>query len=246
MNRTKEKVYLVLEDGSSYQGFAFGAEKKQYGEVVFNTSMTGYQEVLTDPSYAGQLVVMSYPLIGNYGLYLSHNESNSVQVAGFVVRDHCLTPSNRELNDTLSQYLSQHNIPGIYGIDTRAVIRRIRNNGVMMGVVTKEEPTKVLHKWGDVAAYGEIDFARRVTSDSGYTWTGDMELPESSKRYRIIVVDYGLKYNILRLLQTRNCSVIVMSANSSAKDILEQKPDGLLLSPGPGDPALLKNMVFHL
>ena len=144
INNRAEKVYLVLEDGSFYQGLAFGADKKQYGEVVFNTSMTGYQEVLTDPSYAGQLVVMSYPLVGNYGIYSNHNESDAVQVAGFIVRDYCLTPSNGESDKTLGDYLGEHDIPGIYGIDTRAVIRRIRNHGVMMGVVTREKPSRAL------------------------------------------------------------------------------------------------------
>ena len=215
INNRVEKVYLVLEDGSFYQGFAFGADKKQYGEVVFNTSMTGYQEVLTDPSYAGQLVVMSYPLVGNYGIYSNHNESDAVQVAGFIVRDYCLTPSNGESDKTLGGYLGEHDIPGIYGIDTRAVIRRIRNHGVMMGVVTREEPSRALLQWDEVGSYGEIDFVKKVTTDLGYAWRGDAERDDNSKGYRIIVVDYGLKYNILRLLKARNCEVIVMSANSS-------------------------------
>ena len=246
INNRAEKVYLVLEDGSFYQGLAFGADKKQYGEVVFNTSMTGYQEVLTDPSYAGQLVVMSYPLVGNYGIYSNHNESDAVQVAGFIVRDYCLTPSNGESDKTLGDYLGEHDIPGIYGIDTRAVIRRIRNHGVMMGVVTREKPSRALLQWDEVGSYGEIDFVKKVTTDLGYAWRGDAERDDNSKGYRIIVVDYGLKYNILRLLKARNCEVIVMSANSSVMEILDKKPDGILLSPGPGDPALLDRMVSNV
>ena len=143
-------------------------------------------------------------------------------------------------------YTWSHDIPGIYGIDTRAVIRRIRNHGVMMGVVTREEPSRALLQWDEVGSYGEIDFVKKVTTDLGYAWRWDAERDDNSNGYRIIVVDYGLKYNILRLLKARNCEVIVMSANSSVMEILDKKPDGILLSPGPGDPALLDRMVSNV
>ena len=139
------RSFLILEDGSVFPGFSFGGERQMSGEVVFNTGMTGYQEVLTDPSYSGQLVVMTYPLIGNYGISEEHNESNKVQVAGFIVREHSLTPNNGMNDMTLDDFMKQRSVPGLYGVDTRAITRRIRRSGVMMGIIQLDSPDGALN-----------------------------------------------------------------------------------------------------
>ena len=241
-----KQASLVLEDGSVYKGHAFGADDKStYGEVVFNTSMTGYQEMLTDPSYAGQIVVPTYPLIGNYGINQRDSESRKVQVAGFVVREHCLQPSHADSTSTLNEFLAAQGVPGISGVDTRAITRRLRTRGVMMGMIAIDEsPEQALARLHDVPSYGDVDFVRQVTTASPYEW----DQPQSnvkapSLRYKIMVSDYGLKYNILRILRARGCEVTAIPATASAQEILERKPDGVLLSPGPGDPELLDYAV---
>ena len=236
------KTYLVLEDGTVYPGYAFGAQADAHGEVVFNTSMTGYQEVLTDPSYAGQMVVMTYPLMGNYGISPDHNESRRIQVAGFVVREHCPTPSGVEDGETLDDFLASRGIPGIYGVDTRAITRRLRSRGVMMGVIAPDSPEEAPSRWKVIPRYNDEDFVQTVTTKNPYRWdmaSGDGVEP----KYRIVVDDYGLKYNILRLLKERGCEVVAVPATATAEEILDRRPDGVLLSPGPGDPALLDYVV---
>jgi carbamoyl-phosphate synthase small subunit len=230
---------LVLADGSVYQGYSFGAEADACGEVVFNTSMVGYQEMLTDPSYAGQIVVPTYPLIGNYGINEPDIESNKIQVRGFVVREECYQPSHYLSTKTLHQYLAQYGIPGINGIDTRAVTRRLRSSGVMMGIITSDKtPQQALEQLLKQPNYGSIDFVRQVTTEKPYQW------PNGDKpQYHIAVLDCGLKYNILRLLCQRGCAVTVVPCTTSAQEILSLKPDGILLSPGPGDPELLDYIV---
>jgi carbamoyl-phosphate synthase small subunit len=230
---------LVLADGSVYQGYSFGAEADACGEVVFNTSMVGYQEMLTDPSYAGQIVIPTYPLIGNYGINEPDIESNKIQVRGFVVREECYQPSHYLSTKTLHQYLAQYGIPGINGIDTRAVTRRLRSSGVMMGIITSDKtPQQALEQLLKQPNYGSIDFVRQVTTEKPYQW------PNGDKpQYHIAVLDCGLKYNILRLLCQRGCAVTVVPCTTSAQEILSLKPDGVLLSPGPGDPELLDYIV---
>ena len=252
-------AHLVLEDGSIYHGEAFGAETEGFGEVVFNTSMTGYQEVLTDPSYAGQIVMLTYPLVGNYGINAQDLESKRIQVAGFVVRQHCDYPSHALSTATLHEFLASQGIPAIQGVDTRAITRRLRTKGVMMGYINAnsvERPTSgeaissklgvgtpeaALAKLRDMPRYGEVDFVKSVTTGEPYTW----ELPTNGTdpKFRILVVDYGLKYNILRLLSSRGCEVTAVPASASAEEILALKPAGIVLSPGPGDPALLGYQV---
>ena len=228
-----------------FRGHAFGAGESAYGEVVFNTSMTGYQEMLTDPSYAGQIVVPTYPMIGNYGINERDFESREVQVSGFVVREHCPEPSHSLSTSTLDEFLSSQGVPGIGGVDTRAITRRLRSSGVMMGTITVDESAEsALERLKKVPRYGDVDFVERVSTDQPYEWDQTRQgEPPSSGKYRIVVDDYGLKYNILRMLRSRGCKVVAVPAGSSADDILDRSPDGVVLSPGPGDPELLDYAV---
>jgi len=237
------KAILALADGSVYEGHTFGAEVRGYGEVVFNTSMTGYQEILTDPSYAGQIVVLTYPLIGNYGINPNDIESKRIQVRGFVVREDCDKPSHWESNSTLGEYLGKAGIPGIGGVDTRAITRRLRSVGVMMGTITSDETAEeALQRLQGVPRYDDIDFVKGVSTESPYLWNPSSQ-SEPASRYHIVVVDGGLKYNILRILRSMGCKVTAVPCTISADDMLVLKPDGILFSPGPGDPALLDYMV---
>ena len=232
------RAYLVLEDGSVHRGEAFGADVSSFGEVVFNTSMTGYQEVLTDPSYAGQLVMLTYPLVGNYGINREDIESKRIQVRGLIVREHCDQPSHGNSELTLDEYLRSQGIAGIAGLDTRAITRRLRTQGVMMGLITQESPEEAARLLAEAPRYDDLDLVQTVTTEERYTWDEDADPDESPKR-RILVTDSGLKYNILRLLRRRGCEVIAVPASTSAEDILALKPSGILMSPGPGDPQLL-------
>ena len=233
-------AYLVLQDGSVYRGESMGAEAPAAGEVVFNTSMTGYQEMLTDPSYAGQVVVCTYPLIGNYGINDKDMESARIQVAGFVVREQWAHPSHYDASWTLHEFLASQGIVGISGVDTRAVTRRIRSQGVMMGAITAtEEPEQALARLRTQQDYGDVDFVRQVTTPSSSRWGDD----DPTARRRVVVVDCGVKYNILRNLARRGCAVEVVPATTSAPDVLALKPQGVLFSPGPGDPVHNKATV---
>jgi carbamoyl-phosphate synthase small subunit len=239
-----KKAILVLEDGSVYEGFSFGAEAETYGEVVFNTSMTGYQEMLTDPSYAGQIVVPTFPLIGNYGTNEQDFESAKIQVRGFVVREECQQPNHYLSTKTLHEYLAESGIPGIYGVDTRALTRKLRSVGVMMGILTSDKtPEQALAKLKKLPSYGSIDFVRQVTTRTPYQW--EAILPEGSTEplCKIVVLDCGLKYSILRIMCRLGCTMTVLPCTTPADEILSLKPDGILLSPGPGDPELLDYIV---
>ena len=236
---TKQAI-LVLADGSVYQGYSFGAKADAYGEVVFNTSMVGYQEMLTDPSYAGQIVVPTYPLIGNYGINEQDFESNKIQVRGFVVREECYQPSHYLSTRTLHQYLAEYGIPGISGIDTRAVTRKLRSVGVMMGIITSDKtPQQALEELKNLPDYGSIDYVKQVTTPTPYQW----EPNGSTPTHHVVVLDCGLKYSILRFIRQMGCAVTAVPCTMSAREILKLKPDGILLSPGPGDPELLDYIV---
>jgi carbamoyl-phosphate synthase small subunit len=237
-----KKAILVLENGLVYQGESFGARTTAYGEVVFDTAMAGYQEMLTDPSFAGQIVVPTYPLIGNYGINEGDGESGKIQVRGFVVREQCFAPSHYRSRKTLNQYLVDAGIPGLSGIDTRALVRRLRSSGVMMGVMTSELTVdEALAKVANLPPYGHVDFVREVSTRDAYLWD-DTAVPAAGA-LRMVVLDGGVKYNILRILKSLGCSVKVVPCTSSAQTILGGDPDGIILSPGPGDPALLGYMT---
>ena len=228
---------LALEDGSVYQGYAFGAYGTTHGEVVFNTSMCGYQEMLTDPSYAGQILTLTYPLIGNYGINDADSESKQIQIRGLVIREQCLTPSSyRQGISDLDSFLKNSNIVGIASIDTRALTRNLRRTGVMMGIISTEiSHEEAMDKIKCVPSYGDIDFVKEVSVRDTYQW----QPAEKKALYHIVVIDYGLKYNILRLLAKLGCLCTVVPCTTGAEEILDSNPDGILLSPGPGDPSRL-------
>jgi len=241
-----DKALLVLEDGSVFPGRPFGATARTEGEVVFSTAMTGYQEMLTDPSYAGQILVLTYPLVGNYGVNAFDVESRRIQVRGFVVREECPLPSHWQSTGTVHDYLASQGIPGIAGVDTRALTRRLRSVGVMMGAITTDEtPEEALARLRAAPSYGSIDFVRQVSTEQPYDWQPALSGAEGpdAARHRIVVVDSGVKYNIMRLLRARGCAVTTMPCTATAEDILALAPDGIVFSPGPGDPALLDYLV---
>ena len=204
--------------------------------------MVGYQEMLTDPSYAGQLVVPTYPLIGNYGTNEQDFESARIQVRGFVVREECRQPSHYLSAKTLHEYLAESNVPGIYGVDTRAITRKLRSAGVMMGYLTSQKtPEQALAELKKLPDYDTIDFVRQVTTEKTYPWAPGPDDSKSSPH--IVVLDCGLKYSILRILRRLGCRVTAVPGTTSAGNILDLKPDGLLFSPGPGDPERLDYIV---
>ena len=252
------KAILALTDGTVFEGEQFGATGEAIGEVVFNTSMTGYQEVLTDPSYKGQIVTMTYPLIGNYGCNEADVESIGPQVEGFVVREYSAYHSNWRSKWSLDTYLSEHGIIGIQGIDTRALTRRLRVHGVMNGCLSTDDlnPENLVAKakaWHGLVGW---DLVQRVTCPNPYAWQNshqpsaissqqesvvtvesdvDDHTPKA-ENYKVIALDFGIKYNILRQLTVHGCEVQVVPAQTTAEDILASEPDGVFLSNGPGDP----------
>jgi carbamoyl-phosphate synthase small subunit len=239
---------LALEDGTIFSGRAFGANKETSGEVVFNTSMTGYQEVLTDPSYKGQIVTMTYPLIGNYGITSADEESNHPQVEGFIVRELTRIPSNFRSEMDLDSYLKKNNLIGIEGIDTRALVRRIRVRGAMMGVLSSIdlEDRSLVSKAKKLPGMTGRDLVKEVVPSQGFEWTkagldplAVSMLSQKSIRHHVVAIDYGMKWNIPRCLHQAGCRVTVLPGTVSAKEVLAQKPDGIFLSNGPGDPAAL-------
>jgi len=251
-----KKAILVLEDGSVYEGHSFGAETTTYGEVVFDTSMTGYQEMLTDPSFAGQILVATYPLIGNYGINESDFESRQIQVRGLAVREYCSQPSHWQSTRTLHEFLLAYGIPGISDIDTRALTRHLRLEGAMMGMATSEMTAEeALEELKTLPRYDVTDFVRQVSTEKAYEWQSSepatVTLPSLSLRgasatkqsLRILVIDLGLKYNILRILSQLGCQATAMPCTASAEDVLALNPDGIVLSPGPGNPVLLDNIT---
>ena len=243
MARTLAK--LALEDGTVYTGFAFGAPGERFGEVVFNTSMSGYQEVLTDPSYRGQIVTMTYPLIGNYGINSDDQESARPQVEGFIVRELTRVPSNFRSEATLADYLRENNIPGIEGIDTRALVRRLRVRGAMTGVLstTDLDDVSLVHKARTSPSIVGRDLVREVVPPSSFTWDKGFTsafcsdvLPAHAPTHHVVAMDFGMKWNILRCLTQAGCRVTVVPGTATAQDVLGLKPDGIFLSNGPGDP----------
>ena len=239
------KAILLLEDGTVFRGTSFGAKGLKCGEVVFNTSMAGYQEILTDPSYSEQIVTMTYPLIGNYGTNKADWESRRIFASGFIVKENCDYPSNWRNDDSLNDYLKANKIVGLEGIDTRSLVRHIREAGAMRGVISSTE-FKLAELKNKLAKYPGLvgrDIVRKVTTKKPYDWdtgvtdvlTGEKCTPD--KKFKVVAFDFGVKYNILRLLRSHGCDVHVVPASASAKDVMARKPDGVFLSNGPGDPA---------
>lgn len=236
---------LVLEDGTIFTGRAFGAIGEKLGEVVFNTSMMGYQEVLTDPSYKGQIVTMTYPLIGNYGTTSEDAESLNVQVQGFVVRELTKVPSNFRSHRDLDTYLNAYNVVGIEGIDTRALVRRLRARGAMNGIVSSSDldDASLLAKAKAFPGMEGRDLVKEVVPEKVFKWSkgfgqfAEHVLPARAATKHVVAIDYGMKWNILRCLTQVGCNVTVVPGTATAEEVLSHNPDGIFLSNGPGDPA---------
>ncbi len=233
---------LVLSDGRVFEGEAIGAPGRATGEVVFTTSMTGYQEALTDPSYGGQVLVMTYPLQGNYGVNAVDSESGRIQVRGFAVRELTDLPSHWRSRGTLDGYLAEHGVPGIAGIDTRALTRHLRTRGVLMGTVTSDESAEeALARLRRTPDYASGDYVSEVSTREAYAFaTGD---DPAGGAPHVVVLDLGVKRNIMRILSGRGCRVTAVPHTASASEIRRLRPDGVVLSPGPGDPMLLDGVV---
>lgn len=239
MNETSTyNAMLALADGQVFRGRSFGAGGESRGELIFNTAMSGYQEVLTDPSYHGQIVLMTYPLIGNYGVNSDDIESASIRVAGFVVREYCEHYSNYRAEKSLGKYLTENGIIAIEGIDTRAVTRAVRNRGAMNCVLSTVDlsPDSLVAKAKAAPPMEGSDYVRAVTASAPYDWNQE-------GTYKIAVLDLGIKYNILRLLAQRGARLRVFPASATKADIMDFQPDGLFLSNGPGDPAAVPYVV---
>ena len=240
-----DDALLALEDGSLFYGVSFGIYGETTGEVVFNTAMTGYQEILTDPSYFKQIVTLTHPHIGNVGINPEDEESDGVYVSGLVIRDLPITVSNWRSSDNLSNYLKQHKIVAIAGIDTRQLTRHIRKHGAMRGCIvaaSEINPEHAIAKARSFPGLLGMDLAKDVTTKTTYDWSkGIWSMKSGTKKnkknkWRVIAYDFGVKRNILRILFDLGCDVTVVPAKSSAEDVLIQKPDGIFLSNGPGDP----------
>jgi carbamoyl-phosphate synthase small subunit len=240
---------LVLADGSVFRGWSFGAPGTVMGEVVFNTGMTGYQEVMTDPSYCGQIVTFTYPELGNTGVNPDDEESAQPHIKAAIARNICPIPSNWRSTQSLPDYLKQHKIPGIFGIDTRALTRKIRTVGAMNGAISTTilDPDELLRQLQDAPTMAGLNLVDQVTTTKVYEWTeGTPSIWEYSPKesqtpsenlLTVVAVDFGVKRNILRRLASYGCRVIVVPVSSSAETIMQYKPDGIFLSNGPGDPA---------
>jgi len=251
---------LALEDGTWYQGVSAGAAGHTEGEVVFNTSMSGYQEVLTDPSYAGQIVTMTAPQIGNYGVAETDNESARPQVAGFVMRDPSPVSSNWRSQGTLRDYLTRHNIVAIGDIDTRALTKKLRSGGVMRGIIATGavDPAALVEKARQIAHMEGSDLVKDVTCKEAYDFEtsladavteasyGVPPLRRAKRPLRVAAYDYGIKLNILRRLAAHGCTVRVFPASTPAAEVLAWKPDGIFLSNGPGDPAAVTYAIDNI
>ncbi|MBI2486530.1 MAG: glutamine-hydrolyzing carbamoyl-phosphate synthase small subunit [Deltaproteobacteria bacterium] len=248
-----KKALLILEDGTIFEGNGFGAEGEAYGEVVFNTAITGYQEVLTDPSYNGQIVTMTYPEIGNYGINPEDIESRRPFVRGFVVREYCPSPSNWRSGENLGTYLSRYKIVGIEGIDTRELTKRIRTYGAQRGAISTLDldPDSLLRKVRGSHFLVGLDLATEVSCTEPYRWQGGSEVwkpiydknPETEKRFKVVAYDFGVKQNILRRLVDTECEVWVVPSRTPPHEVLSMDPDGIVLSNGPGDPAAVSYAI---
>ncbi|MEO1146981.1 MAG: glutamine-hydrolyzing carbamoyl-phosphate synthase small subunit [Cyanobacteria bacterium J06638_22] len=250
---THQPALLVLADGTTFRGWSFGATGTIIGEVVFNTGMTGYQEVLTDPSYCGQIVTFTYPELGNTGVNADDEESARPHVRGAIARNICHRPSNWRSTQSLPDYLAEHNIPGIFGIDTRALTRKIRSVGAMNGGISSEilDPAELLLEVQAAPSMAGLNLVKDVTTPQIYEWDEPTDrvwefsdsLSKRSTTFIVVAIDFGIKRNILRRLARYGCRVIVVPASTPPETILSYNPDGIFLSNGPGDPAAVQDGI---
>ncbi|MCX5687789.1 MAG: glutamine-hydrolyzing carbamoyl-phosphate synthase small subunit [Candidatus Omnitrophica bacterium] len=253
------KAFIALEDGTIFEGISFGASGERLGEVVFNTSMSGYQEIMTDPSYKGQIVTMTYPLIGNYGINKEDIESSGPKVEGFVIKERSKIASNWRSEKSLDQYLKENHIIGIEGVDTRSLTLHIRTKGAMKGIISTIDlnPKSLIKKAKDSPGLIGRDLVKEVTCKKSYSAEKILEtknlVPQGfvagkgqATRKKVIAMDFGIKYNILRCLIDSGCDVTVVPANTTASEILAKNPDGIFLSNGPGDPAAITHAIEEI
>lgn len=248
-----KKAILVIEDGTVFEGRGFGAEGEAHGEVVFNTSMTGYQEILTDPSYNGQIVTMTYPEIGNYGVNPEDAESRRPFLKALVVREYWKDPSNWRSENDLGSYMAKYGVVGIEGVDTRALTKLIRSKGAQKAAVSTidTDPESLLRRVRDARGILGVDLVTEVSCENPYTWsegTGAWrpegeDFPARGSRFKVAAYDYGLKQNILRKLADLGCDVTVVPSRTPPQEVLAMNPDGIFLSNGPGDPAAVAYAV---
>ncbi len=251
-----ERAVLALEDGTVFEGRSFGAPAERSGEVVFNTALTGYQEIFTDPSYAGQIVILTNPQIGNYGTSAEDNEARQPFIEGLAVREFSPLASNWRSDTEADRFLAANGIPIISDLDTRALVRHLRTRGVMRGVLSAFEvdPASLVEKARSIPTMAGLDLASRVTTAERYTWTRPVDSCSPSElvprapepRFHVVAYDFGIKHNILRRLVQVGCRVTVVPALTSAEDVLALEPDGIFLSNGPGDPEPLHNQVANI
>ena len=245
---------LVLADGTSYKGWSFGATGTAIGEVVFNTAMTGYQEVATDPSYCGQIVTFTYPELGNTGVNPEDEESTHPHIRGAIARNICWRPSNWRSSQSFPDYLKEHNIPGIYGIDTRSLTRKLRSAGAMNGGISTEilDPAELLKQVTGAPSMAGLNLVREVTTREVYEWSDPTDShwefrpvddAVNSEPLTVVAIDFGIKRNILRRLASYGCRVIIVPADTPPEEILNYNPDGIFLSNGPGDPAAVSEGI---
>ncbi|BDD88057.1 glutamine-hydrolyzing carbamoyl-phosphate synthase small subunit [Desulfofustis limnaeus] len=250
------KAVIALEDGTVFTGQSFTGRGEAVGEIVFNTSMSGYQEVLTDPSYTGQLVVMTYPLIGTYGINPEDMESAAVHPKAFLVKEYQRLPSNFRSRQSLAEFLQAHGVLGVEGFDTRALVRHIRTKGAMKGIVSTEEldAVKLVEKAKNWPGLIGQDMVRLVSCSTPYGWADNHPVPGSSfsttagsaDGLKVVLFDFGIKYNQIRILADKGCRVLVVPATTDAATIMAMEPDGIFLSNGPGDPAGVEGVVSTL
>jgi carbamoyl-phosphate synthase small subunit len=251
-----DSAILALEDGTVFEGRSFGAPAERSGEVVFNTAITGYQEIFTDPSYTGQIVILTYPQIGNYGTSVFDNEATKPYIEGLVVREFSGITSNWRSDEEARAFLAKSNIPVISDLDTRTLVRHLRSRGVMRGVLSaiEKDPQKLVEKARSIPSMAGLDLASRVSTRERYQWTKSVDACSPSEilaaaaepRFNVVAYDFGIKQNILRRLVHAGCKVTVVPALTSAEDVLALKPDGVFLSNGPGDPEPLTPQIENV
>ena len=246
INSFKKNAKLVLSNGIVFPGFSFGASGTAVGEIVFNTGMTGYQEVITDPSYYGQILTFTYPEIGNTGINLEDSES-SINLKGIIVRNYSTNKSNWRCHENFNQWLVEKNIVGLYGIDTRALVKILRSNGSMNGLITSNDKTveSCLDKINVTPKMEGLNLSKLVSTKQQYLWKNHTETDfdvrkryqEKPNKFKIVAIDFGIKKSILNRLVSHGCEILVLPSRSSLKDVLSKKPDGIFFSNGPGDPS---------